>query len=62
MKKTAEVDPDFTEVTDPHLVCSLLKQYLRDLPEPIIPFSLYDQFMELADTFGCFFYFYYYFI
>lgn len=33
---------DLAAVRDPHAVASLLKMYLRDLPEPLIPEALYD--------------------
>ena len=33
---------DLAVVRDPHAVASLLKMYLRDLPEPLIPEALYD--------------------
>lgn len=32
--------------TDVHTVASLLKLYIRELPEPIIPFSKYAQFLS----------------
>ncbi|CAD5122218.1 DgyrCDS10669 [Dimorphilus gyrociliatus] len=35
---------DFTDV---HSVCSLLKRYLRDLPEPLIPFNCYEKVMQI---------------
>lgn len=34
--------------TDVHTVASLLKLYLRELPEPVIPFSKYDEFLTCA--------------
>ena len=34
--------------TDVHTVASLLKLYLRELPEPVIPFSKYDDFLTCA--------------
>lgn len=34
--------------TDVHTVASLLKLYLRELPEPVVPFSKYDEFLTCA--------------
>ena len=34
------------EFQDCHLIASVLKRYLRKLPIPIIPFSLYEQFLS----------------
>lgn len=34
--------------TDVHTVASLLKLYIRELPEPIIPFCKYTQFISCA--------------
>ncbi|KAM6898748.1 rho GTPase-activating protein 22 [Lycodopsis pacificus] len=34
--------------TDVHTVASLLKLYLRELPEPVIPFSKYEDFLSCA--------------
>lgn len=31
--------------TDVHTVASLLKLYLRDLPEPVVPWSQYEGFL-----------------
>ncbi|XP_039634947.1 rho GTPase-activating protein 24 isoform X5 [Perca fluviatilis] len=34
--------------TDVHTVASLLKLYLRELPEPVVPFQKYDDFLACA--------------
>ncbi|XP_034152806.1 rho GTPase-activating protein 24 isoform X2 [Esox lucius] len=38
--------PSFDCNTDVHTVASLLKLYLRELPEPVIPFSKFDEFLS----------------
>lgn len=40
--------PSFDCNTDVHTVASLLKLYLRELPEPVIPFQKYDDFLASA--------------
>ncbi|KAA0725399.1 Rho GTPase-activating protein 22 [Triplophysa tibetana] len=40
--------PQFDSNTDVHTVASLLKLYLRELPEPVIPFSKYENFLSCA--------------
>ncbi|KAJ8248403.1 hypothetical protein GJAV_G00241660 [Gymnothorax javanicus] len=40
--------PHFNSTTDVHTVASLLKLYLRELPEPVIPFSNYPDFLTCA--------------
>ncbi|XP_074546128.1 rho GTPase-activating protein 24 isoform X2 [Halichoeres trimaculatus] len=40
--------PSFDCNTDVHTVASLLKLYLRELPEPVIPFHKYDDFLACA--------------
>ncbi|KAJ7987656.1 hypothetical protein DPEC_G00328740 [Dallia pectoralis] len=40
--------PLFDSNTDVHTVASLLKLYLRELPEPVVPFSKYDDFLTCA--------------
>ncbi|XP_008252531.1 rho GTPase-activating protein 25 isoform X2 [Oryctolagus cuniculus] len=37
--------PSFDSDTDVHTVASLLKLYLRDLPEPVVPWSQYEGFL-----------------
>ncbi|NWH70168.1 RHG24 protein, partial [Piaya cayana] len=36
--------------TDVHTVASLLKLYLRELPEPVIPYAKYEDFLSCAKT------------
>nr|XP_033770604.1 rho GTPase-activating protein 24 isoform X2 [Geotrypetes seraphini] len=40
--------PSFDSNTDVHTVTSLLKLYLRELPEPVIPFFKYEEFLSCA--------------
>ncbi|KAG9341097.1 hypothetical protein JZ751_019851 [Albula glossodonta] len=40
--------PLFNSNTDVHTVASLLKLYLRELPEPVIPFAKYQDFLTCA--------------
>ncbi|KAM3830589.1 rho GTPase-activating protein 25 [Vipera latastei] len=37
--------PSFDQDTDVHTVASLLKLYLRELPQPVIPWSQYEDFL-----------------
>ncbi|KAF9113983.1 hypothetical protein BGX27_000376 [Mortierella sp. AM989] len=39
---------DIAGITDPHVPCSLLRLWIRDLPEPIIPYDLYQQCIQGA--------------
>ncbi|XP_069782158.1 rho GTPase-activating protein 24 isoform X3 [Narcine bancroftii] len=43
--------PLFDSNTDVHTVASLLKLYLRELPEPVIPYAQYDEFLLCAKLF-----------
>lgn len=43
---------DLCSNTDVHTVASLLKLYLRELPEPVIPFHKYDEFLTCAKLLG----------
>ncbi|XP_046888259.1 rho GTPase-activating protein 22 [Hypomesus transpacificus] len=40
--------PLFDSNTDVHTVASLLKLYLRELPEPVVPFAKYEDFLSCA--------------
>lgn len=42
------VSPLHPSTTDVHTVASLLKLYLRELPEPVIPFARYEDFLSCA--------------
>ncbi|KAM4635839.1 rho GTPase-activating protein 22 isoform 2-T2 [Discoglossus pictus] len=44
--------PPFDTSTDVHTVASLLKLYLRELPEPVIPFNRYQDFVGCAHILG----------
>ncbi|XP_053505645.1 rho GTPase-activating protein 24 isoform X1 [Ictalurus furcatus] len=44
--------PAFDGNTDVHTVASLLKLYLRELPEPVIPFCKYDEFLACTKLFS----------
>lgn len=37
---------DFPPMVDPHVVAGLVKQLLRELPDPLCTAALYDQFLE----------------
>jgi len=44
---------DFEKQTlDPNAVAALLKQYLRELPDPLVPYILYDKFVKTIDIVG----------
>lgn len=43
---TAGDPPDI--VLDVHTVASLLKSYLRELPEPLVPYDIYEQVMTIV--------------
>lgn len=38
------------KISDVHVVTGLLKLYLRSLPEPLVPFSSYDSFVNFQKT------------
>lgn len=42
------VSSSIPSTTDVHTVASLLKLYLRELPEPVIPFARYEDFLSCA--------------
>lgn len=45
----AFVGPPFpAEYQDVHVIASVLKSYLRDLPDPLLTFGLYDEFVSAA--------------
>ncbi|ORZ14384.1 hypothetical protein BCR41DRAFT_337280 [Lobosporangium transversale] len=39
---------DLSGIADPHVPCSLLRLWIRDLPEPIIPYDMYQRFIDAA--------------
>ncbi|KAG0203633.1 hypothetical protein BGX33_009014 [Mortierella sp. NVP41] len=39
---------DISGITDPHVPCSLLRLWIRDLPEPVIPYDMYQQCIQGA--------------
>eukprot|EP00013_Stygamoeba_regulata_P023485 CAMPEP_0177663090 /NCGR_PEP_ID=MMETSP0447-20121125/19725_1 /TAXON_ID=0 /ORGANISM="Stygamoeba regulata, Strain BSH-02190019" /LENGTH=492 /DNA_ID=CAMNT_0019168873 /DNA_START=73 /DNA_END=1551 /DNA_ORIENTATION=+ len=40
---------DLNEVRDPHVVAGLLKAFVREMPEPLFTFALYDKFLAAED-------------
>ncbi|XP_021230756.1 rho GTPase-activating protein 25 isoform X2 [Numida meleagris] len=42
--------PSFDRNTDVHTVASLLKLYLRELPEPVVPWMQYEDFLLCGQT------------
>ncbi|XP_034247836.1 rho GTPase-activating protein 44-like isoform X2 [Thrips palmi] len=40
--------PTALEYRDPHVIAGVLKSYLRELPEPLMTYSLYDEWMAAA--------------
>lgn len=40
-----EMDVDLNNVRDPNVVASLLKQYLREMPEPLLPAKDYQRYL-----------------
>ncbi|KAM4577165.1 rho GTPase-activating protein 25 isoform 2-T2 [Odontesthes bonariensis] len=41
--------PSFPSDTDVHTVASLLKLYLRELPEPVVPWTQYQEFLDCTN-------------
>ncbi|XP_032348087.1 SH3 domain-binding protein 1 isoform X6 [Camelus ferus] len=50
LKQTMALDPRSLQefCSDPHAVAGALKSYLRELPEPLMTFDLYDDWMRAA--------------
>ncbi|XP_040011687.1 rho GTPase-activating protein 25 [Xiphias gladius] len=45
--------PSFPSDTDVHTVASLLKLYLRELPEPVVPWTQYQDFLDCTNLLDC---------
>ena len=41
-------DYNFEDITDPNVAASLLKLWLRELSEPLIPTNFYDEFIKIG--------------
>jgi hypothetical protein len=41
------LDVVFDSSTDPHVVSGVLKLYIRELADPLIPFDMYNQFISV---------------
>lgn len=54
MKMRSAIDANFVtppmpaEYLDVHVIASVLKNYLRSLPEPLLTYKFYNDFMEIA--------------
>ena len=44
---------DFSSTEDVHTVASLFKLYLRELPQPVVPFVLYDSYKQALEGVLC---------
>lgn len=44
--------PALSSVTDIHVVCGVLKDFLRGLKEPLVTFSLHPAFLQAAGEQG----------
>lgn len=44
---------DFVSLNDVHLAAVLLKTFLRDLTEPVIPFALYNDVLRITGKLLC---------
>jgi hypothetical protein len=42
--------PEFTLNDNPHAISGILKQYLREMPDPCIPFTYYQDFLKVNST------------
>jgi len=42
-------DYEIPSNTDPHVVTTVIKKYLRSLPQPLIPYSYYNDFFKTSD-------------
>ena len=49
--------PNLTTVTDPHVICGVIKFFLRDLDDPLVTRILWNDFVRAAGKFICFFLF-----
>eukprot|EP01101_Sappina_pedata_P005644 TRINITY_DN2629_c0_g1_i2.p1 TRINITY_DN2629_c0_g1~~TRINITY_DN2629_c0_g1_i2.p1 ORF type:complete len:583 (+),score=135.96 TRINITY_DN2629_c0_g1_i2:283-2031(+) len=43
---------DFNQVSNPHVTAGILKLFLRCLPEPLLTYCLYEQFLAVFDVAG----------
>ena len=50
--RTANEEVNCTQ-EDIHSNASIFKMYLRELPEPLLTFALYEEFLHLGGFFSC---------
>ena len=55
-------EEDYPIGTDPHVMASLLKKYLRELPEPLLTYDLFDGLLGEDFIFFSFFFLTYVFL
>jgi hypothetical protein len=44
------IDIDVNDIDDPHLITGIIKLFLRCLPEPLLTYQLFSEFIEVAET------------